>query len=447
MGKYQVYPEYKGSGTEWLGSIPTSWVLSRHKYIASFQKGKNPEHLFDEPQDSAVRYLSMDYLRGKASPSYAFIERNSYVSKQDQILIIWDGSNAGEFVKGQEGIVSSTMAASEVVSDIDHTYYWYLCVCLEPEMRKHANGMGIPHVNGNELKDAVFPIPAKEEQRKIAEFLDHEIYKIDSMIEKQQQLVNLLKEKLHAVIRQAVTKGLNSNALFSESGVGWIGSVPDHWDVKLIKHVCKLESGHTPSKSNPSFWIDEECTVQWVSLNDTKNIDSSDFINESVTKISEKGMDNSSAHYIDEGAIVFTRDGARIGLAAIMARSMCVSQHIIAWVCGESVNNHFLLHVIYAMNDELYRIAAGATIPTIGMPDIKKMAMCIPPLSEQLEIVEYLLAKRREFSDLISNAENLIDLMKERRKALISAAVTGKIDVRNWQASEPSDNQNKEVAA
>jgi type I restriction enzyme S subunit len=444
-GKYNVYPEYKDSGIEWLGDIPLSWSVSRHKYVAAFQKGKNPQILLDEFEDGAIRYLSMDYLRGNAAAIYAFPEKSSYVSKKDQVLIIWDGSNAGEFVNGQTGIVSSTMAASEFLANINQRFYWYICICLEPEMRRHSNGMGIPHVNGNELKNSTIVLPSDEEADKIANFLDHEIAKIDTLIDKQQQLITLLKEKRQAVISHAVTKGLNSNAPMRDSGIEWLGQVPEHWDVKLIKYVCKLESGHTPSKSNPSFWIENDCHIPWISLNDTRNIDSSDFINDSVTKISEIGMNNSSAHYINEGAIVFTRDGARIGLAAIMGKSMCVSQHIIAWVCGETVNNHFLLHVIYAMNDELYRIASGATIPTIGMPDIRRMIMCVPNLNEQLEIVQYLLKRRKQFSQLISSAERAIELMKERRIALISAAVTGKIDVRNWQS--PTAKRDKEVVA
>ena len=153
--KYTAYLEYRDSGVEWLGDIPKSWLLTRHKYVASFQKGKNPEILLDDHEEGAIKYLSMDYLRGNADALYALPMKNSYVSKQGQVLIIWDGSNAGEFVNGQEGIVSSTMAASEFLANINHKFYWYLCLCLEPEMRRHSNGMGIPHVNGNELKNSI----------------------------------------------------------------------------------------------------------------------------------------------------------------------------------------------------------------------------------------------------------------------------------------------------
>ena len=167
-GRHQAYSSYIESGVEWLGEIPEHWMLNRHKYVASFKKGKNPEFLLDDAEEGTLRYLSIDYLRGKASALHAFSEKTSYMAKEGQVLIIWDGSNAGEFVKAEDGIVSSTMSASEYRADINHKFYWYLCLCLEPEMRRHANGMGIPHVNGIELGNSFVVFPPDQEQRKIA---------------------------------------------------------------------------------------------------------------------------------------------------------------------------------------------------------------------------------------------------------------------------------------
>ena len=186
-GRYKPYPEYKDSGVEWLGQLPLAWSLSRHKHVAVFQKGKNPSELHDVSFEGADVYLSMDFLRDRSEPLFARTEKNSCIAKNDQVLVIWDGSNAGEFVKAKHGIVSSTMAVAELISNVDLSFYWYACNCLEPEMRRHATGMGIPHVNGDELKNSIIPKPAKNEQIQIAIFLDHETAKIDTLIEKQQQ--------------------------------------------------------------------------------------------------------------------------------------------------------------------------------------------------------------------------------------------------------------------
>ncbi|GJA54792.1 hypothetical protein KAM348_22150 [Aeromonas caviae] len=227
-GKYQPYPEYKDSGVEWLGEVPIDWGASRHKYIATFAKGKNPKELFDEVGIGRHQYLAMGFLRGLEVPKYCDLDSSTILVMENQILIIWDGSNAGEFVKATHGVLSSTMAAVTTNSNIHDGFYWYYCKSIEPEMRRHANGMGIPHVDGDELKAIVIPQPALEEQRSIAAFLDYETARIDRLIAQQQRLIELLKEKRQAVISHAVTKGLNPDAPMKNSGVEWLGQVPEH---------------------------------------------------------------------------------------------------------------------------------------------------------------------------------------------------------------------------
>lgn len=458
--KYQSYPKYRNSGKSWLGDIPLDWKSTRINSICKFEKGYGLSKgdlvvggeysciLYGELYTSYKDFNVIANVRSRTNSNMG------YKSKGDEILIPGSTTTTGidlanaNYLPNKGVLLGGDIIILKPRKNFNKKFVSYFITNVnEREFIRHSKGVTIYHIYASNIKNMPIFLPSLKEQEKIVNFIDHETTKIDTLIKKQQQLIKLLKEKHLAVISHAVTKGLNSKAPMRDSGVQWLGEVPENWEVKLIKYVCKLESGHTPSKSKPSFWIKDDCYIPWVSLNDTKNIDNSDFIYDSSTKISEVGMNNSSAHYIDEGAIVFTRDGARIGLASIMGKSMCVSQHIIAWVPGETVNNHFLLHVIYAMNDELYRISAGATIPTIGMTDIKKMTMCIPTLDEQLEIVKHLLKKRKQYSLLIANSERAIELMKERRTSLISAAVTGKIDVRNWQIPEPSNTNNKEVAA
>jgi len=140
-------------------------------------------------------------------------------------------------------------------------------------------------------------------------------------------------------------------------------------------------------------------------------------------------MANSSAHLIEEGAVVFTRD-ATIGLAAITTKKMAVSQHIIAWVCLGDINNKFLLNIIYAMNSELESLTMGSTIKTIGMPDIKELRMPIPPLHEQINIATNLDNRKRVIKKIIDKIACQVEELQKYRQALITAAVTGKIDVR-----------------
>ncbi|WP_249744315.1 restriction endonuclease subunit S, partial [Serratia marcescens] len=157
-------------------------------------------------------------------------------------------------------------------------------------------------------------LPRFDEQVMVSAFLDHETAKIDKLIEKQQQLIELLKEKRQAVISHAVTKGLNPDVPMKDSGVEWLGEVPEHWRVSRVKNFAKIESGHTPSKTKSEYWVN--CIIPWVSLNDSKQLKDVDYIEDTTYKISELGMANSSAHLLPARAVVFTRD-ASIGLSAI----------------------------------------------------------------------------------------------------------------------------------
>ena len=405
-GKYQAYPDYKYSGIDLLGDIPASWSWSRHKYIARFQKGKNPEVLLDTPNEGSIRYLSMDYLRGNSDASFADIERSSYVSKKDQVLIVWDGSNAGEFVKGQEGIVSSTMAASELLSDINHGFYWNSCVCLEPEMRKHANGMGIPHVNGNELKNALILLPSKEEQEKITNFLDHETAKIDSLIEKQQQLIKLLKEKRQAVVSHAVTNGLNPNVPMRDSGVEWLGEVPAHWKVGRLKNVLNIRNGKD--------YKDVEVESGGYPVYGSGGI-----------------FKRSSTYLYDGKSVLFGRKGTVDKPLLVSGKFWTVD----TMFYSEISEYAFAEYVYYqATMFPFNLLSTNTALPSMTQEDLLGLGFVIPPKDEQSNIVKFVERKCEQFDYLTQKAELAIELMQERRTALISDAVTGKIDIRNWQA-------------
>ena len=431
------YPSYKDSGVEWLGEVPEHWEVKRLRFAAKVRKGRLPKVTFPAPTaDTDLPYLSMEYLRGESeAPSYVSASPDLLCAEAGDLLLLWDGSNAGEFLRAKAGVVSSTVALIEP-RNIEKEFLFFACKARERELKDQTVGMGIPHVSGDDLRSFSIPCPDPAEQTAIAEFLDGETGKIDELVAEQRRLVELLKEKRQAVISHAVTRGLNPAAPLKPSGIEWIGNVPAHWSVIPLKRVCRIESGHTPQKSNEAYWVPEDCCIPWISLNDTKVLAASDFIDETEVSITALGMHNSSAHLIEAGAVVMNRDGARVGLSAITTKPMCVSQHIIAWVCGASVFNHYLLHVLYAMNDEIYRLAGGATIPTIGMPDIREMTMPLPPLSEQIAIVDYLLEQRHRLDTLTAEAQRAIDLLQERRTALISAAVTGQIDVRPLAAKK-----------
>lgn len=286
---------------------------------------------------------------------------------------------------------------------------------------------GIQNLDASQYFDERVGFPPFPEQTAIAEFLDRETGKIDELISEQQGLIELLKEKRQAVISHAVTRGLNPNAPFKSSGVESIGDVPAHWEVSRMKWIARMESGHTPDKKVSEYW--ENGDIPWVSLNDTGYLKENDYISETANSITEAGIANSSAQLLPPRSVVFSRD-ATIGRCAITTRPMAVSQHFIAWVCGDTMTPEFLLMRLRSMTNELDRLTAGATVKTIGMPEVKTLVTPVPPIDEQKEIVAWAKREVGCIDTFAAEAQRAIDLLQERRTALISAAVTGQIDVR-----------------
>jgi type I restriction enzyme S subunit len=294
-----------------------------------------------------------------------------------------------------------------------------------------STGVSYPAINASELVAIPALLPPRPEQSAIAAFLDRETAKIDALIAEQQRLIELLQEKRQAVISQAVTKGLNPDAPMKDSGNPGIGQVPIHWCVDKMKWVARMESGHTPDKKIEAYW--ENCEIPWVSLNDTGYLKEHDYISDTAYRVNELGIANSSARLLPERVVVFSRD-ATIGRCAITTRPMAVSQHFIAWVCGDDIFPEYLLMRLRSMTQELERLTTGATLKTIGMPDVRTLQTPVPPLDEQKSVVAYIQRSCADIDLFIAAAEKTITLLQERRSALISAAVTGQIDVRGFSS-------------
>ncbi|WP_229621721.1 restriction endonuclease subunit S [Vibrio parahaemolyticus] len=443
-GKYQAYLEYKDSEVEWLGKVPSHWKLIKHKYVASFIKGKNPAELLDNQIEGSLPYLSMDSLRGNTASKFALPSKGQYIVSLNQPLVIWDGSNAGEFVRGRYGILSSTMAAAKLMVPLSQQYYWYLCTSIEPEMRKHANGMGIPHVNGEELKTIFLSLPPDEEQTQIANFLDHETAKIDTLIEKQQQLIKLLKEKRQAVISHAVTKGLNPEAPMKDSGVEWLGEVPEHWDVLNLAGVADVIDPN-PSHRNPKYTEDGYpfiSTVEFIGIDDVETNTPRRVAEETVIEQEQRCR-------FREGSIAFSRKGT-IGEVRILPKDVRFA--LLDSVCVINAGSRIAYEFLYQQcrsslfDSQLGAETRGAALKQVSVGRVRGIKTFVPPMSEQKEIVSFLSVELGKLDLLIQKANQGIALMNERRTALISAAVTGKIDVRNWQAPT-SQNQAMEQTA
>jgi type I restriction enzyme S subunit len=437
------YGKYKDSGIPWLGSVPAHWDVVRLKYVCEVFPSNVDKHSRDgEPSVLLCNYTDvyynekitreMQFMAATASPDqiarFALRAGDTIITKDSETAD--DIAIAAYVPHDLPGVVCGyhlsmirpreTTAGPFVKRLFDSTY-------AKARFAVAANGLTRVGLGQYALDNVEVPFPPLAEQTAIAVFLDRETAKIDALIAEQEKLITLLAEKRQAIISHAVTRGLNPDVPMKDSGVAWLGKVPAHWDVCRVKDVARLESGHTPSKQFPQYW--EDCNIPWVSLNDSKHLASHDYISETAVKINELGLANSSARMLPAGAVVFTRD-ATIGLSCITTVPMAVSQHLIAWCPSPRISSLFLLRIFNAMKPHLDSYTFGATIKTIGMGDLKKLVTTVPPTQEQAEIVRFIDMETAKLDALTSEADRAIALLKERRSALITAAVTGQIDVR-----------------
>ncbi len=439
-GRWKGYPAYQGSGVEWLGDVPRGWTVRPLKHSARMNSETLPE---TTDPDWMIRYIEI-----------SGVDSLGRVSETEEVTFGKAPSRARRVVRSGDTLISTVRTYLKAITHFqeapDNLIASTGFAVLRP-LRKYcvpeflawavrsdpfvafvianSEGVGYPAIAPGRLAALKLAIPGKDEQRAIAAFLDRETARIDALIAKKEHVIELLREQRTATISKLVTGGLDAAAPRRPSTVAWIGTIPAHWEVWRLKHCCKLETGHTPNRATAEYWVPEECTIPWVSLNDSKQLARVDVIEETAFCISPHGMANSSAHLLPAGAVAFTRD-ATIGLAAILGKPMAVSQHVIAWVCGPKMYNWYVLYAMYAMRPALEEFTAGSTLRTIGMPDVNRLACPVPPLDEQKAIVARIKAELLGIDSLLGRQEATLRLLREQRQALITAAVTGQIDVR-----------------
>lgn len=280
-----------------------------------------------------------------------------------------------------------------------------------------------------DLRELPLLLPSVREQDRIVRFLDAEACRVDRLTEKRQRMTSLLSQRRTAVMHEGVSGLLTSTQPRVVSRVPWLSARPADWrDVKLTL-VAGLGSGHTPSRGHPEWW--EEATIPWITTGEVVQMrsDRIEHLYETREKVSELGLANSAAVLRPAGTVVLCRT-ASAGYSAIMGKDMATSQDFATWICGPLLRPRFLLLCLRVMRPDLLgRLAMGSTHKTIYMPDIEAIRIPLPPVGEQDAIVEEVHRRLRSIDRVIGVLSRQVVLLKERRQALITAAVTGELDV------------------
>ena len=448
MAKYQQYAEYKDSGVEWLGKIPHGWKVLRGKYV--FQEFRERSTTGEEVLLSVSEYYGVKPRSEKISEGDHLSRAESLVDykkcyKNDLVMNIMLAWKRGLGVSKYDGIVSPAYSVFRFNEDI-HPYFMHHLFRTDlytSHFKTRSTGVIDSRLRlyPESFLDTEILIPSYKEQVQIANFLDHETAKIDTLIDKQQTLIKLLKEKRQAVISHAVTKGLNPDAPMKDSGVEWLGEVPEHWEVLRLKHLissldsgCSVNAADTPAQENEVGVLKTSCVY-------TRTFR----VEENKTGFKE---DLSRVKCpIRKGAIIISRMNTPdlVGASAIIdidADNIFLPDRL--WQTNFNDNfdlvPEFLAYfmTIRGFRNQISLAAEGASssMQSISKEDYLSINCILTPINEQQEIVEHIEKMKNKLNDLIGNAEQAIQLMQERRTALISAAVTGKIDVRGWRAPE-----------
>lgn len=443
-GKYISHSEYKDSGEEWLGEIPSHWDVIQIKHLSTVKRGASPRPIddakfFDDEGEYAWTRIAdvtaSDMYLTSAPQRLSDLGSSLSVKLQPGALFLSIAGSVGKpCITGIKACIHDGFVYFPELK-IPNKFLFY--VFAGEQAYKGLGKFGTQlNLNTDTVGEIKVGCTKYSELEKIVGFLDHETTEIDTLIEKQKQLIKLLKEKRQAVISHAVTKGLNPDAQMRDSGVEWLGEVPAHWDVCLIKHKCKeiTDGAHVSPET-------EGGVHYFVSITDIKQ-GAIDFEHALLTSpISYKYLVKTGCKPFF-GDILFSKDGT-IGQTAItpdnidfvVASSLIVIRPESKKVIPQYIN--FLLQSD-VVAEQVESFVKGAALRRLSIQNLLKVGGAFPPVEEQHEISQYLVNALVKYDGIEARASDLITLQRERRTALISAAVSGKIDVRDWQAHEQS---------
>jgi type I restriction enzyme S subunit len=423
------YDSYKDSGVKWIGEIPTNWKSKRFSYSIDIQKGKIPKNLTDKKLVDSLPYLSMGVLRGDEPLEFSNESGVVHVSKGD-IGLLWDGSNSGEVIRiNREGILSSTVSLLSLKDDsIDKEFSFYLLKFYENDFRENTIGMGIPHVSGDHVRESKLIIPPLSEQQQIVSFLDTKTSLVDSLIEKTQRKIELLKEKRTSLINEVVTKGLNPNVEMKDIDVEWIGDIPSSWFISKVKFISKVY-GRIGFRGYKTTDLVEE--GEGVITLSPSNIYEGKLVLNKKTYLSYEKYYESPEIIIKSDDIVYVQRGSTIGKSTIIPKEhpeMTINPQLI--IIKDHKSSPRLTY--YLMNSKLISIQTqnelnGGSTPMISQNSVENFIIPISKsIDEQQQIVEYLDEQTQLIDNTTSIEEKRIELLKEYRQSLISEVVTGK---------------------
>ena len=428
---YRPYENYKNSGLKWADKIPKHWDIDKAKYI--FKKMDRPVRDVDDVV-TAFRDGEVTLRKNRRTDGFTFsIKEIGYqgVRKGDLVIHEMDGFAGAIGVSDSDGKCSPIYSICKPIFHANVHYYAYMIremahngfiLSLAKGIRERSTDFRF-HV----FRELTLPIPPTSEQHIIASFLNLRLFEIDSLIKKYEKLIEILNEKRIALISHYVTKGLNPDIKMKNSGIEWIGEIPEDWDVNKLKYSIKrLISGGTPNSGDSSNWTNDN-GIPWVSIADMTE---QPIIRYTKKQITKKGFNEKNLKILPKGTILYSIF-ASLGKVAELAIDATTNQAIVGIIYDENkLNKDFLKYWLNFIERNIKLLASSNTQDNLNANKVLNMPIMMLSLQEQVKISSFLDKKTDKIDNLTNKIQNQIELLKEFKISLISNAVTGKIDLR-----------------
>lgn len=419
------YKSYKDSGIEWLGNIPSHWELSKSKHMfrlitdnvsdptlpkVALENIESGTGRFIETDSEfmgeGVEFKENDILFGKLRPYLAKVYKAEFRGQSVGDIYVFRGNSDqdADFLK-------FLMLSHPFISVVDGSTY----------------GAKMPRANWDFISHMILPNPPVAEQRIIASYLDNRVIQIDTVIAEKEKMIDDLQNYRKSIISEAVTHGIDPNVPMKDSGIEWIGMIPEHWDVSKLKTFAEVQTGSTPSTSVDRYW--ENPTEEWYTPSD---FDDNDIrLKPSSRKLATIAFREDACRVFDANTVLIVGIGATLGKVGISAKPCSANQQINAVSFREKVLPMFGAYYLYAIKDAMKAAANAATLAIMNQSTTKDLPFVCPPYEEQRSIVKSIDIKTSKIANGIFNLQSQIEDLKSYKSSLITEAVTGKIDLRN----------------
>ena len=427
--KYKPYPVYKPSGVDWLGDIPAHWDVRRLKYLATVNDEALPETTDPEMGITYVDIGNVDSVEGITGTEDLVFEdapsRARRIVRQGDVIISTVRTYLKAIARIEPTDANLIVSTGFAVVRPRHLHDGFVAYALSSpyfveRVVAHSTGVSYPAISASELVCLDIAFPPLPEQQSIASFLDRETARLDALVSREERLIELLKEKRTALITRTVTRGLDPNTPMKDSGVEWLGEIAAHWEAKRLKYLADFING---AAFNPAEWRAEGTPIIRI-----QNLNGGDDFNYTTRKLPMK-------YVAQEGDILFGWSGNRgTSFGPFLwwrQGEYYVNQHIFQ-VLPLNVTREWFYWALKAVTFHVERQAHGI----IGMVHITREELgtiyvpFLPCISEQRAIAAFLNRETAKLDALVARVREAIDRLKELRTAIISAAVTGRIDVR-----------------